>query len=63
MAQLYISSLCESEVLQEPDDKVHFSHDLFLRTDIPCHDKCLVDESFRKQDVFFHPCWACRDGT
>ncbi|KAJ1434294.1 hypothetical protein B484DRAFT_429254 [Ochromonadaceae sp. CCMP2298] len=62
--QLYMSATCHLEYTQYGQrSPLLLVHDLFLRNDIPCDARCETNQTFLLQDVFIHPCWACRNGV
>jgi hypothetical protein len=63
-AQLYTNAMCSAETHGfSMASHTHFLHDIFLRNDIPCDDRCLTNTTFLEQKAFKHPCWGCRNGT
>ena len=61
--QLYLAAQCSAELFGVSQTlKSVVIQDLFLRNDIPCDPRCLTNETFRLQDTWVHPCWACRSG-
>jgi hypothetical protein len=63
-AQLYTNAMCSAETHGfSMASHTYFLHDIFLRNDIPCDDRCLTNTTFLSQKTFKHPCWGCRNGT